>query len=112
MVLDDGGDAAKILHDRCPDLLPGIRGISEETTTGVNRPYARMGDGSLKAPAINVNNSVTKSTTSTTMDEAAPIGDVFVTATGPRVNEVVFSESRQKGGWSIWGAPPAIRALR
>ena len=61
MVLDDGGDATKILHDRHPDLLAGIRGISEETTTGVNRLYAMMGDGSLKAPAINVNDSVTKS---------------------------------------------------
>src|SRR5215831_14827135 len=61
MVLDDGGDATKILHDKHPDLLAGIRGISEETTTGVNRLYAMMGDGSLKAPAINVNDSVTKS---------------------------------------------------
>ena len=61
MVLDDGGDATKILHDKHPDLLKGIRGISEETTTGVNRLYAMMGDGSLKAPAINVNDSVTKS---------------------------------------------------
>ena len=61
MVLDDGGDATKILHDRHPDLLAGIRGISEETTTGVNRLYAMMRDGSLKAPAFNVNDSVTKS---------------------------------------------------
>ena len=61
MVLDDGGDATKILHDRYPDLLAEIRGISEETTTGVNRLYAMMGDGSLKAPASNVNDSVTKS---------------------------------------------------
>jgi adenosylhomocysteinase len=61
MVLDDGGDATKILHDRYPDLLAGIRGISEETTTGVNRLYAMMGDGSLRAPAFNVNDSVTKS---------------------------------------------------
>src|SRR6516164_1575212 len=61
MVLDDGGDATKILHDHHPDLLAGIRGISEETTTGVNRLYAMMGDSSLKAPVINVNDSVTKS---------------------------------------------------
>jgi adenosylhomocysteinase len=61
MVLDDGGDATKILHDKHHDLLAGIRGISEETTTGVNRLYAMMGDGSLKAPAFNVNDSVTKS---------------------------------------------------
>jgi S-adenosylhomocysteine hydrolase len=57
MVLDDGGEATKILHDKHPDLLAGIRGISEETTTGVNRLYAMMRDGSLKAPAINVNST-------------------------------------------------------
>src|SRR6476659_2857044 len=61
MVLDDGGDATKILHDRHPDLLKGIRGISEETTTGVNRLYDMVRDGSLRAPAFNVNDSVTKS---------------------------------------------------
>jgi len=61
MVLDDGGDATKILHDRHPGLLEEIRGISEETTTGVNRLYEMMRDGSLRAPAINVNDSVTKS---------------------------------------------------
>ena len=61
MVLDDGGDATKILHDRHPDLLAGIRGISEETTTGVNRLYDMMRKGELKAPAFNVNDSVTKS---------------------------------------------------
>ncbi len=61
MVLDDGGDATKILHDRHPELLRQIRGISEETTTGVNRLYDMMRRGELKAPAINVNDSVTKS---------------------------------------------------
>jgi adenosylhomocysteinase len=61
MVLDDGGDATKILHDEHPALMAGIPGISEETTTGVNRLYAMMRDGSLKAPAFNVNDSVTKS---------------------------------------------------
>jgi adenosylhomocysteinase len=45
MVLDDSGDATKLLHDRHPDLLAGIRGISEETTTGVKRLYAMMRDG-------------------------------------------------------------------
>src|SRR3982074_1007754 len=54
MVLDDGGDATKILHDRHPGLLKDIRGISEETTTGVNRLYDMVRDGSLKAPAFNV----------------------------------------------------------
>jgi adenosylhomocysteinase len=61
MVLDDGGDATKILHDNHPDLLANIRGISEETTTGVNRLYEMMRKGQLRAPAFNVNDSVTKS---------------------------------------------------
>jgi adenosylhomocysteinase len=61
MVLDDGGDATKIIHDRHPHLLAAIRGISEETTTGVNRLYDMVRDGTLKAPAFNVNDSVTKS---------------------------------------------------
>jgi adenosylhomocysteinase len=61
MVLDDGGDATKVLHDQYPDLIHHIRGISEETTTGVNRLYEMMREGALKAPAINVNDSVTKS---------------------------------------------------
>jgi adenosylhomocysteinase len=61
MVLDDGGDATKIIHDRHTNLLNDIRGISEETTTGVNRLYDMVKEGSLKAPAFNVNDSVTKS---------------------------------------------------
>jgi adenosylhomocysteinase len=61
MVLDDGGDATKILHDAHPDLLAEVRGISEETTTGVHRLYEMMRSGTLKVPAFNVNDSVTKS---------------------------------------------------
>src|SRR5579872_6487607 len=61
MVLDDGGDATKVLHDKYPDLLAQVRGISEETTTGVHRLYEMMKKGELKVPAINVNDSVTKS---------------------------------------------------
>src|SRR6266566_5530224 len=61
MILDDGGDATKVIHDRHPHLLGEIRGISEETTTGVHRLYEMMREGTLKAPAINVNDSVTKS---------------------------------------------------
>jgi adenosylhomocysteinase len=61
MVLDDGGDATKIIHDRHPQMLAEIRGISEETTTGVNRLYEMMRENTLKAPAFNVNDSVTKS---------------------------------------------------
>ncbi len=61
MVLDDGGDATKLLHDKYPELLREVRGISEETTTGVHRLYEMMRAGTLKVPAINVNDSVTKS---------------------------------------------------
>jgi len=61
MILDDGGDATKIIHERHPHLLAEIRGISEETTTGVHRLYEMMRAGTLKVPAFNVNDSVTKS---------------------------------------------------
>ncbi len=61
MILDDGGDLTAMVHDKYPELLPGIRGLSEETTTGVNRLYRMHAKGELKMPAINVNDSVTKS---------------------------------------------------
>ena len=61
MVLDDGGDATRLLHEKYPELLKEVRGISEETTTGVHRLYAMMKAGKLKVPAFNVNDSVTKS---------------------------------------------------
>jgi adenosylhomocysteinase len=61
MVLDDGGDATKLLHDQHHELLRDVRGISEETTTGVHRLYDMMRAGTLKVPAFNVNDSVTKS---------------------------------------------------
>ena len=61
MILDDGGDLTQILHDKFPDLMKGIRGLSEETTTGVKRLYEMQKEGSLKCPAFNVNDSVTKS---------------------------------------------------
>lgn len=61
MILDDGGDLTAMVHDDYPELLDGIRGISEETTTGVNRLYRMAKEGTLGAPAINVNDSVTKS---------------------------------------------------
>src|SRR5699024_5436144 len=59
--LDDGGDLTQLVHEKYPELLKGIRGISEETTTGVNRLYKMAKEGTLGAPAINVNDSVTKS---------------------------------------------------
>lgn len=61
MILDDGGDLTNMVLDRYPELVPGIRGLSEETTTGVHRLYERMKKGTLPIPAINVNDSVTKS---------------------------------------------------
>src|SRR5258705_2431854 len=61
MILDDGGDLTNIVFDKYPELIAGIRGLSEETTTGVHRLYERMVKGTLPMPAINVNDSVTKS---------------------------------------------------
>lgn len=61
MILDDGGDLTHMVHTRFPELLAGIRGISEETTTGVRHLYQLMRSGKLHVPAINVNDSVTKS---------------------------------------------------
>lgn len=61
MILDDGGDLTNMVFDRYPELIHHIRGLSEETTTGVHRLYERMKNGSLPIPAINVNDSVTKS---------------------------------------------------
>jgi len=61
MILDDGGDLTAMVHQKYPELLAGIRGISEETTTGVHRLYQMFAKGELKVPAININDSVTKS---------------------------------------------------
>ncbi|MEQ6167634.1 MULTISPECIES: adenosylhomocysteinase [unclassified Ekhidna] len=61
MILDDGGDLTNMVLDRYPELVNDIRGLSEETTTGVHRLYERMKKGTLPMPAINVNDSVTKS---------------------------------------------------
>jgi adenosylhomocysteinase len=61
MILDDGGDLTNMVIDRFPELVAGIKGLSEETTTGVHRLYERVKAGTLPMPAINVNDSVTKS---------------------------------------------------
>ncbi|CAL2093486.1 Adenosylhomocysteinase [Tenacibaculum sp. 190524A02b] len=61
MILDDGGDLTNMVLDKYPHLVDGIKGLSEETTTGVHRLYERMKNGTLPMPAINVNDSVTKS---------------------------------------------------
>ena len=61
MILDDGGDLTNMVLDQYPELVAHIRGISEETTTGVHRLYERFGKGTLPLPAININDSVTKS---------------------------------------------------
>ncbi len=61
MILDDGGDLTAMVHNQFPELLPGIRGLSEETTTGIHALYKMMKKDALKVPCINVNDSVTKS---------------------------------------------------
>lgn len=61
MLLDDGGDLTLVMHQKYPELMEGVRGLSEETTTGVHRLYEMMREGTLKVPAFNVNDSVTKS---------------------------------------------------
>src|SRR6188472_4521332 len=61
MILDDGGDLTNMVFDKYPELIAGIKGLSEETTTGVHRLYERMAKGTLPIPAININDSVTKS---------------------------------------------------
>ena len=61
MLLDDGGDLTLVMHEKHPELMKDVRGVSEETTTGVHRLYEMMKDGSLMCPAFNVNDSVTKS---------------------------------------------------
>ncbi len=61
MILDDGGDLTQLLHDKYPEIMKGIKGLSEETTTGVKRLYEMHKEGSLMCPAFNVNDSVTKS---------------------------------------------------
>lgn len=61
MILDDGGDLTAMVHQKYPELLANIRGLSEETTTGVHRLYRMHANGELKVPAINVNDAVTKS---------------------------------------------------
>ena len=61
MILDDGGDLTAVMHEKYPELMDGVRGLSEETTTGVQRLYDMEKAGTLRAPAINVNDSVTKS---------------------------------------------------
>lgn len=61
MILDDGGDLTNMVFDHYPELAKKIKGLSEETTTGVHRLYERMKNGTLLMPAININDSVTKS---------------------------------------------------
>ncbi|MFP4154601.1 MAG: adenosylhomocysteinase [Halothiobacillaceae bacterium] len=61
MILDDGGDLTGLMHEKHPDLLDGVHGISEETTTGVHRLVEMMRQGTLRVPAVNVNDAVTKS---------------------------------------------------
>ena len=85
MILDDGGDLTIIVHEKHPEMFTGpdaIRGISEETTTGVHRLYEMFKNGKLKAPAINVNDSVTKSKFDNLYGCRESLGDGLKRATG------------------------------
>jgi adenosylhomocysteinase len=85
MILDDGGDLTLVAHERHPELFTGsdpIRGLSEETTTGVHRLYEMAKKGSLKAPAMNVNDSVTKSKFDNLYGCRESLGDGIKRATG------------------------------
>ena len=73
MVLDDGGDATLVLHEKYPELLKEVRGISEETTTGVHRLYEMMRAGTLKVPAFNVNDPSSAATVKSTRGSFAPM---------------------------------------
>ena len=80
MILDDGGDLTAVVHEKYPELIAKIHGITEETTTGVARLLEMWKDGSLKVPAINVNDSVTKSKT-TINTVAVTLNDAIKRAT-------------------------------
>ncbi|HEY8040369.1 MAG TPA: adenosylhomocysteinase, partial [Polyangiaceae bacterium] len=85
MILDDGGDLTQIIHDKHPELFEGpeaIRGLSEETTTGVHRLYDMAKKGTLKVPAMNVNDSVTKSKFDNLYGCRESLGDGLKRATG------------------------------
>ena len=81
LLLDDGGDLTQRIHDAYPAMLDSIHGISEETTTGVHRLYEMMREGSLKVPAINVNDSVTKSKNDNTYGCRHSLSDAIKRAT-------------------------------
>lgn len=81
MLLDDGGDLTLIVHEQYPELLADIRGVSEETTTGVHRLYQMKESGELKIPAINVNDSVTKSKFDNLYGCRESLGDALKRAT-------------------------------
>lgn len=81
ILLDDGGDLTQIVHEKFPQLLTNIRGVSEETTTGVHRLYQMSEAGTLKIPAINVNDSVTKSKFDNLYGCRESLGDAIKRAT-------------------------------
>lgn len=81
MLLDDGGDLTKVVHEQYPELLENIYGVSEETTTGVHRLYEMHKNGTLKMPAINVNDAVTKSKFDNLYGCRESLGDALKRAT-------------------------------
>ena len=81
MILDDGGDLTQLIHEKYPELLQNIKGVSEETTTGVHRLYQMHKEGTLKITAINVNDSVTKSKFDNLYGCRESLGDALKRAT-------------------------------
>merc|ERR1712123_110365 len=102
MILDDGGDLTNLVHEKYPQYLKGIKGLSEETTTGVHNLYKMLKAGKLKVPAINVNDSVTKSKFDNLYGCRESLVDGIKRATLSSWPRVV---------WSIWAVRPDIRPL-
>lgn len=94
MVLDDGGDLTGILHDKYPQMLDKIHGITEETTTGVHRLQEMLRKGTLKVPAINVNDSITKSKNDNKYGCRHSLNDAIKRAT-----DHLLSGKKSPGNW-------------
>jgi len=96
MILDDGGDLTHMVHTQFPDMLENIHGISEETTTGVHRLKAMLATNSLKVPAINVNDSVTKSKNDNKYGCRHSLNDAIKRGTD------MFLSSKKSLGYWLW----------
>jgi adenosylhomocysteinase len=111
MILDDGGDLTQILHDKYPDLMKNIKGLSEETTTGVKRLYDMQKDGSLACPAFNVNDSVTKSKFDNLYGCRESLVDGIKRARSPRSIQSVHCRRRWKAIASLSSMTSVTRSI-